>query len=702
MFIAAQYYRPPFPEKRYWLDDLSRMRDAGLDALQLWALWGWIEPEPGVFRFDDYDTLVEEADKRGLRVIISTIAEIQPFWIHRVVPDSHMVDHMGNKVISSLRGECNAGLTPGGCTDNPRVRELMAQFLRTISSHYAGATNIIGWDCWNETRWNVQADGYVCYCPHTLAAFREWLRERYGSLDGLNEAWRRRYCDWADVYPGKLPDRPYTEMMEFLRFLTWRAGRHMRFRYEELRRGGAKELISAHCAAPAIMSGGWGYEQTLCRGNDWDHADQLDGFGCSHFPFWGMAFDDTGFGMRVEAIRSAARGKTMWISELQGGSARGGHEVHPSVPARPQQRWVWNGYARGAKGVIFWCWRDEVFGRESSGFGLIGNDGLRDERLRAIAETSRVLDRYESLLDNYLPDDPKVGVLFEQDNYYLDWSRYGNAERAMNSLLGYIAALERLGVPYEVVESAHLGILSKLHLLLLPWPLVVREDVALRLLEFIRAGGTVLAEAELDAFTPLGFYRYPGPDRSFASALGIEDLGRRVITEDVMRVQFDGDAFELKPAGWITPFKPGDGEALAKDGDGNLLAFRRELGAGKVYALGSFPGMAYYRERYEAFERFLYKVVREARALPEMAVMSCDSEGGVVWRTGTSGNERLLFLINTGGTKEVKVDAPGSYFGVGGVVTELRSGRSFPVRREGDRGGFEILIEGGEWAVCKL
>ena len=75
------------------------------------------------------------------------------------------------------------------------------------------------------------------------------------------------------------------------------------------------------------------------------------------------------------------------MSELQGGSARQGFDVRPSVEARPQQRWVWNGYGRGAKAVIFWCWRDEFFGRESSGYGLAGRDGLADERIALMQQT---------------------------------------------------------------------------------------------------------------------------------------------------------------------------------------------------------------------------------------------------------------------------------------------------------------------------
>ena len=102
----------------------------------------------------------------------------------------------------------------------------MRTFLETVVRRYKGCAHLHGWDIWNELRWNVQADGLVCYCPHTLAAFRDWLDERYGGLDGLNRAWLRRYASWEEVQPGKLPSRPYTEMMAFQHFLTWRADRH--------------------------------------------------------------------------------------------------------------------------------------------------------------------------------------------------------------------------------------------------------------------------------------------------------------------------------------------------------------------------------------------------------------------------------------------------------------------------------------------
>jgi beta-galactosidase len=59
---------------------MKRMVDSGLNTIQLWVVWGWVEATPGEFRFDDYDELVARADGHGLDVVLSTIAAIHPYW----------------------------------------------------------------------------------------------------------------------------------------------------------------------------------------------------------------------------------------------------------------------------------------------------------------------------------------------------------------------------------------------------------------------------------------------------------------------------------------------------------------------------------------------------------------------------------------------------------------------------------------------
>ena len=215
MRLGTQYYRPPFPLTGFWEDDLKKMADSGLNAVQLWVLWSWVEAKPGVFNFSDYDELVRIADKNGLDVVLSVIPELQPLWIHRIIPGSEMVNHLGHTVVSTNRNECHFGITPGGCTDHPEVWRRMQRFIEAAVNQYKNAPNLFGWDAWNELRWNVHAQGIVCYCEHTIQRFRDWLDKKYGGLDGLNQAWLRRYDRWDDVEPGRGTRRPFTEMTAF-------------------------------------------------------------------------------------------------------------------------------------------------------------------------------------------------------------------------------------------------------------------------------------------------------------------------------------------------------------------------------------------------------------------------------------------------------------------------------------------------------
>ena len=275
MLLATQYYRPPFPRRDYWRDDLREIRDAGLDAVYLWATWAWIEPEPGRYVYDDFDEIVDEAARNDLDVIMTTGTELHPYWIHRVVPDSEYVDHRAQRVVSSTLSYSNTGLAPGGCWDHPGVAERIGMFQEDIGRHFAGAANLLAWDCWNEFRGPVQSDGFVCHCEHTQRAFREWLADKYGDLAGLNAAWQQRFSDWDDVRVPKLPKRSWTEMIEYQQFLEWRSAEHLSVRAARIRDGDPSHPVLAHSVvlSPVMVGGESEYEQALCRGNDWEMAN---------------------------------------------------------------------------------------------------------------------------------------------------------------------------------------------------------------------------------------------------------------------------------------------------------------------------------------------------------------------------------------------------------------------------------------------
>lgn len=698
MSLGVQYYRAPFPEERYWDDDLRLIKDAGLNTVQLWVLWAWVEAEPGRFRFDDYDRLVELADRHGLGVILSTIAAIQPYWIHRVVPGSEMVTNMGLKVVSSNRGECHYGLTPGGCLDHPGVWERMAAFLEAVVTRYRGAPHLRGWDVWNELRWNVQADGLVCYCDHTLSAFRQWLDARYGGLEGLNRAWMRRYGHWDEVLPGKRPDRPYTEMMAFQHYLTWRANRHGAARYGVVKALDPDRPVTVHGAHPTPLDRGSETDTALNRGNDWFYADELDGIGCSSFPRW-FHYDDADFGMRVEFVKSAARGKRVWLSELQGGRSAIGFHIYDPVDGLSQQRWIWNGIACGADTVLFWCWRDEVFGRESAGFGLAGDDGLAEDRLAHMRVTGRLIEEHADVIDHYRPVNPEVGVLFSPQSYYLNWAQEANTDRVRGGLLGYARALVRRSIPYLVVEQDHLESLEGLKVLFMPRALVVDDDQAQRLTEFARRGGTLVVESECGAFGSNGLYRYPA-DRFTARLTGRCEVGRRQATTQEAVVRAGDTTLRLPVTQWFTPWRGDAGETWAPSEEGALVGVV-PVGEGRVVLCGSYLGDAYLAHPSPDFERFVELVARRAGWSPEIEVLFPEPapESFLYIKSGTSQGKRVVFVFFQTQHREARLRFVPGYWAEGRVRDLISGWEGTAIETPA---GQELLLTLPKWRFAVL
>ncbi len=699
MNLGVQYYRAPFPEEKYWEEDFKKIKDCGLNTVQLWILWAWVESKPGLFDFRDYDRLVDLAARNDLNVVLSTIGEIQPYWIFREAGGGEMIDHMGRQVVSSNRVECHFGLTPGGCTDHPEVWKRMAGFLAACANQYKDTPHVVGWDAWNELRWNVHSDGFVCFCEHTLESYRKWLSEKYGGLEGLNLAWKRRYGAWDEVLPGKLPLRPFTDMMAFNHFITWRSDQLGIRRARVIKEIVGDTPVTVHGGMPSPLHTGSmkQFEHALDRGNDWNMADAIDGVGCSSFPAW-QNEDDMDFAARIEFIRSAARGKDMWLSELQGGRAC--TNMHVSVDFGPaqQQHWVYNGIACGAKTILFWCWRDEVFGKEASGFGLSGDDSHSTDRLEAMKITGDFITQNEQLIADYVPDGSEVGVLFSPQSYYLDFAQSGSANLAANSLRGLCRALVRNQLNYVVLEEEHLEELSNLKILFLPHVLAMDPHVEEKLAEWVRSGGTLVAEAESGAFDSKGLYRY-APDRFLARLARIEEIGRRNPAEGTVEAILDQEKLELPSVGFHSPWQEG-GKTLAKGSEGDLIT-EVPVGDGRLILCGAFLARQYFEENTLDFERFVHLMVEIADARPPVSVErpAHGKDPGVHVRGGLSAGQRVLFVLLPEGLESTELRFPENYFGSSRIVDVL-GGEPCPTQTSGQE--LTCTVHPKHWGVAVL
>lgn len=207
--------------------------------------------------------------------------------------------------------------------------------------------------------------------------------------------------------------------------------------------------------------------------------------------------------------------------------------------------------------------------------------------------------------DVCLSDVPRVAV-FDPTVHEIEWT-WGDlaGEQAEPSLLGYLEVLDRFEIPYAVVDPRTERRLNQRRLVVMPWPVFVDPKLAEDLLGWVRDGGTLLVESELDAYDERGVYRLP-TDRPFANALGIRSLGRRAAKSPSMAFHLGIMRGAMSAGRWIEAFAtPGGHEPHALD----LTADR-----GRVVALGTLAGEAQRNRRSDGFERLVVTVARASGA----------------------------------------------------------------------------------------
>jgi beta-galactosidase GanA len=92
------------------------------------------------------------------------------------------------------------------------------------------------YDVWNEPhlepsgghQFDTTTDQRLyCYCDRTVAAFQDWLKRRYGTLEKLSGAWVRRYPSWDVIDPPRGMGS-YIDWVDWRRFMIERSTEEMR------------------------------------------------------------------------------------------------------------------------------------------------------------------------------------------------------------------------------------------------------------------------------------------------------------------------------------------------------------------------------------------------------------------------------------------------------------------------------------------
>ncbi len=324
--------------------------------------------------------------------------------------------------------------------------------------------------------------------------------------------------------------------------------------------------------------------------------------------------------------------------------------------------WTWSALSRGAKAICYYAWYPMSSGYESGGFGLIHLDGTLTERSRAAGEIARVVDRNQALFLDARPPQAQVAVVYNPLSYFVGGRQraaaYGGPQGEAagierDSMLGVYRALFPTNVPLDFIHIRDLSadLVRRYKLIYLQYPLMIPEASAAALTEYVRAGGTLVAEARAGWNNERGVASEVIPGLGLHRALGCRESAVQTAPARSVELAWTTEAIPgLKPGDrfpgrlyeeTLEPILP-NGRVAAKFAGGAPAAVISSFGRGKALTVGTYLAAAYESQRHPVLQKFFAGLLEWAGV--ERPVEVAGGEAEVRWLE--SGRDRLVFIFN--------------------------------------------------------
>ncbi|MCE5200713.1 MAG: beta-galactosidase [Armatimonadota bacterium] len=680
---GAQYYRTPNPPSTDWERDLREMKAQGMNSVRLWAMWSWIHLPNGEFDFSHLDRLMDLCSQVGLKTLIQVVLENAPPWLVHAHPHAKYTSMDDEQIWPMGRPNTPGGGWPGLCLDNPPASDAAAQFMTALASHFARHPALLGYDVWNEV-W-FELDGYIgpqyyCYCPATVAAFKEYLAGKYSGLDGLGDAWHRRYTSWDEVYPPRYWGG-YPDWLDWIAFRIENQGKLLRWRVDTLRGADPDALLVSHGLPTTLGS------MATHLTDDWRNAKEVDIYGLSCFPHW-FNYQDIDTLEVHDLVRSASSGKTFWTAETQAGPSGEGL-IHSRTPSPQDIRlWNWISLAAGAKGLLYWQWRPELLGPESPGFGLCHLDGTPTERTEAASWFPSFVGAHPEI-GEHKPLKGQVAIAILPESQLFAHVAEKNAGKYSQAVRGAYRAFTRAG--YQV-DFARIEQLMGYEMVYLPFPLMIEEKSARMIAEYVQSGGKLISEACPAQFGNGGHVQVPTPGYGLDEVFGVRaESGPQSIQDDIPTFQWNGRnvgcCVHRQTLTAVTA------TVLAEFSDGGPAITENLYGSGRAMLVGTYPGICSEWGWQDAAP-----MLGDLAAYFGLSPLAHAGDPEVVVRLQVRDESVLAYVVNlSGDTREAHLRISNS-IGDFSVAEDIDGGGGAPV----DGNSFTATVQGRDARVFKL
>ncbi|MFE3853002.1 beta-galactosidase [Streptomyces griseorubiginosus] len=614
-------YNPEQWPEEVWDDDHRLFTRAGIDTLTVGVFsWSLTQPAEETYDFTVLDRVLDRAAAEGRQVCLATGTAALPPWLAKRYPEVNRTDFEGRRHRHGQRHNF--------CPSSPAYRRLATAMAARLAERYADHPALLAWHINNEY-------GGVCYCELCADAFRDWLRDKYVTLDALNDAWwttfwSHRYTDFAEIEPPSAltehwrgPDHTAFQgiTLDYFRFTT------------DALLGcflAEKEVIRAHDPATPVTTNFMGMFRPLDY-HRW--APHLDFASWDSYP--PLDAPPTWAALAHDLMRGLKDGAPFWLME-QTPSTTACRDVNPLRRPGELRLATHQAVAHGADAALYFQLRASRGACEKYHGAVIGHAGRDDTRVfREVAALGEELALLGAAsLGARTP--ARTALIFDWDSWWALEISDGPSRlvKYQEVVHAYYRAVREAGADVDVVP--HTADLTPYDVVLAPALHMVKGDLAARLEAVAERGGTVLAtflSGRVDEHDRAFLTDVPGP---LAPLMGI-----RVDEWDARQREFTQPIPELDSAGRLVfeIVQLRGAEAVATYGSdfyaGTPAVTRNAYGDGEGWYVATAldqPGVD--------------QVVRRVLSRHDLVGPYADHEGLETATRVAPDGTRLLFLLN--------------------------------------------------------
>ncbi|MDE7232121.1 MAG: beta-galactosidase, partial [Lachnospiraceae bacterium] len=483
-------YYPEHWDKSLWLNDLKRMRENGICTVRVAEFaWSIFEPEEGVFSFALFDAFLDLVEQEDMKVIFGTPTSIPPVWLTEKYPEVLNCRKDGVLFRHGMRRHFNY--------NSKTLHRLASRVVRQVAEHYAKRACIVGWQIDNEL--NCEINEY--YAESDTLAFREYLQEKYGTLDALNEAWgtvfwNQTYSDWNQVFVPRTTINDMTnphQMLDFTRFISESAIRFCKMQSDILR----EYVKDGDFITTNGMFGNLDNHKMADTCLDVYTYDSYPNFAycMNENPKIDRTLNDRKWSKNLTEVRSIC--PHFGIMEQQSGANGWNTRIDAPAP-KPGQMMLWTmqSIMHGADYVSFFRWRTATKGTEMYWHGILDYDNGDNRKLR---EVKKIHERVQAIADiagaEYVAD---LGLVRDYDNIFDAQQDVWHGRVADSSEVEIFVASQLHHTPMDSVymrEDTDAEEIKKYKVLLYPHAEILTEKACRVLETYVRQGGCLIIGA---------------------------------------------------------------------------------------------------------------------------------------------------------------------------------------------------------------